>query len=133
MKDESICHGIVESLPYPVVFVDLDHVIRYMNKAARYHYCEERGHPVLVGRSLFDCHFNPASEQLIRTLVDGFRRDAKERFLKVNDRNLRLYVSPVRSTDGKLIGYYERFEMNLCLTPEPNRRIQRSADAPVDA
>ncbi len=112
---QMICHAIVESMPYPVVFVGLDHVIRYMNPAAIFHYCHERGHPSLVGRSLFDCHFNPASRKQITAMVRKFRKDAKEVYLKVNDRNLRVYVSPVRSSNGRLIGYYERFELNLCL------------------
>ena len=121
MNTDAICRGIVWSNPYPVVFVDLNHVVRYMNRAARYHYCEERGHGDLVGKSLFDCHFNPASEQQIRRIVDGFRRDSKEIHLKVSDRNLRVYVAPVRAENAELIGYYERFELNLALDREPAR------------
>ena len=113
---QSICVAIVESLPYPVVFVDLEHIIRYMNPAARYHYCQERGHKDLVGRCVFDCHSNPASTEQIKAIVQRFRSDSKELFLKVNDRNLRVYVTPVRSSKGDLIGYYERFEMNLALS-----------------
>ncbi len=112
MNQQSICHAIVESLPYPVVFVDLDHTIRYVNRAARYHYGQERGLDGLVGRSIFDCHFEPASHERIRAVVEGFRRDAKEVFEKVSSRNLRAYISPVRTADGELIGYYERFELN---------------------
>lgn len=118
---QMICRAIVESLPYPVVFVDLDHIIRYLNPAARYHYYQERGHKDLVGRSVFDCHANPASKKQIEEIVRRFRSDSKELFLKVNDRNLRVYVTPVRSSKGELIGYYERFEMNLSLR---NQRTQ---------
>ena len=121
MNTSSICHSIVESFPYPVVFVDLDHVIQYMNRAAVYHYCGERGQKDLIGRSLFDCHFNPGSREQIGAVVERFKKDAKEMFLKVNDRNLRLYISPVRSPDGDLIGYYERFEMNLYIDHIPAR------------
>ncbi|MBC8393644.1 MAG: PAS domain-containing protein [Deltaproteobacteria bacterium] len=117
MNTHSICESIVASLPYPVVFVDLDHVIQYMNPAAKHHYCTERGHGKLVGKSLFDCHFNPASQVQIETAIDKFKKDAKEFFLKVNDRNLRVYVSPVKTPEGELVGYYERFEMNLQLPP----------------
>jgi hypothetical protein len=28
-------------------------------------------------------------------------------------RNQRLYITPVRNAQGELIGYFERFEMNL--------------------
>ena len=113
MNDQEICHAIVESLPYPVVFVDMEHIIRYMNRAARYHYCEERGHADLIGHSVFDCHANPTSANQIKAVVEKFRKDAKEVFLKVSDRNLRVYMTPVRSREGTLIGYYERFEMNV--------------------
>jgi DUF438 domain-containing protein len=117
MNTQSICESIITSFPYPIVFVNLDHVIQYMNPAAKYHYCTERGHGDLTGKSIFDCHFSPASREQIETAVDGFRKDAKEFFLKVNDRNLRVYVSPVKSPEGELVGYYERFEMNLQLPP----------------
>lgn len=119
MNENEICSAIVESLPYPVVFVDLDNVIRYVNRAARYHYYEERGHAKLVGKSLFDCHFNPASKEQIEAIVERFRQDAKEFLLKVDDRNYRVYICPVKTRAGELIGYFERFEMNLCLQRQP--------------
>ena len=117
MNSEFICKAIVDGIPYPVVFVDVQHIIRYMNRAAVYHYCTERGQPDLVGKSIFDCHFNPASREHIERVVEGFKHDAKEVYLKVNDRNLRIYITPVRAEGGELLGYYERFEMNLYLRP----------------
>jgi len=113
MDENLICRSIVECFPYPVVFVDLTHTIRYMNRAARYHYHEERGHSDLIGRSLFDCHHEQASRKKIEQFLEVFKKDSKERFLGVSDRNMRIYVSPVRGPEGELIGYYERFEMNL--------------------
>ena len=117
MDKQLICKAIVDGNPYPVVFVDSQHVIRYMNRAAVYHYCTERGQPDLLGKSIFDCHFNPSSRERIEHVVDRFKKDAKEVYLKVNDRNLRVYITPVRGEDGKLLGYYERFEMNQYLDP----------------
>ena len=53
MIQSEIMQAILESLKDPMVFVDLNHVIRYMNKAACNHYKEgER----LLGRSLLECH-----------------------------------------------------------------------------
>jgi len=66
-----------------------------------------------VAQSVFDCHFSPASRKQITEAVKRVKKDAKERYLKVNDRNLRVYISPARSPKGQLIGYFERFEMNL--------------------
>ena len=113
MDEKLICSSIVECLPYPVVFVDLTHTIRYMNRAARFYYHEERGHSNLIGQSIFDCHYKQASCEKIEAFVEYFEKDSKEKFLGVSDRNLRIYVSPVRGPEGDLIGYYERFEMNL--------------------
>ncbi len=41
------------------------------------------------------------------------KKDGKEIFLKVNARNQRLYMQPVRDESGRLIGFFERFELNL--------------------
>lgn len=117
MNKHLICESIVSSLPYPVVFVDLNHVIQYMNPAAKYHYYTERGHSNLIGKSIFGCHHNSSSKVRIESAINNFRKDSKEFFLGLTDRNLRVYVSPVRSPEGELIGYYERFEMNLQLPP----------------
>lgn len=127
MDTSCICTALMDGFPYPIVFVDTDHIIRYLNRAAQYHYCIERGQRDLLGKSLFDCHFNPASREMIEAVVEKFKKDAKECFLKVNDRNLRVYITPVLSDDKVLIGYYERFEMNLQL-PVPAQQ-----GAPVDA
>jgi DUF438 domain-containing protein len=93
-------------------------IIRYLSRAAVYHYCSERGLPDLVGKSIFDCHFNPASREHIERVVEGFKHDAKEVYLRVDERNLRIYITPVRAESGELLGYYERFEMNLYLRPQ---------------
>ena len=117
MNTQLICESIVSSFPYPVLFVDLNHVIQYMNPAAEYHYYTERGHKNLIGQSLFDCHQDSASKNRIEAAVEKFKKDSKEVFLGLTDRNMRIYVSPVRNPEGELIGYYERFEMNLQLPP----------------
>lgn len=113
MNENEICKAIVDRNPYPIVFVDANHVIQYLNQAAVYHYCTERGHDDLVGKSLFDCHFNPISQKKIVQVIDKFKKDAKEVYLHVNDKNLRVYITPVLSDFGEFLGYYERLEMNL--------------------
>jgi DUF438 domain-containing protein len=131
MDTAQICTAITDSFPYPIVFADVKHVIRYTNRAAQYHYCTERGHDDLLGKSLLDCHFNPASREMIEAIISKFKKDAKELFLKVNDRNQRVYITPVLDGKKNLIGYYERFEMNLSLQPigqqgpAPNTSNQR--------
>lgn len=113
MDREKMLSSILDSYPYPIVFVDCDHVIRYLNKRAEYHYYQERGYRDLIGKSIFACHQNPKSEEMIKLIVDQLKNHAQEVFFKVNHRNERIYIVPVRGENGVLIGYFERFEMNL--------------------
>lgn len=112
MGEEKIAAAVLDSLPYPVVFVDCGHVIRYMNKMARYHYLSERGYSDLVGKSIFACH-NSHSEGKIREAVEKLKNHGNEIFLGVSVKNQRIYINPVRDENGELIGYFERFELNL--------------------
>ena len=128
MDKARICTAITDSFPYPIVFADVEHIIRYLNRAAYYHYCIERGYDDLIGKSLFDCHFNPASREMIETVIKQFKKDAKEQFLKTNDRNQRIYITPVLDDNKNLVGYYERFELNLYLQPTINKLLQQKSD-----
>ncbi|MBP1759328.1 MAG: Phospho-N-acetylmuramoyl-pentapeptide-transferase [Firmicutes bacterium] len=110
---EKMLSYILDSYPYPIAFVDCDHVIRYLNKRAEYHYYQERGYRDLIGKSIFDCHQNPKSVEMIKSVVEQLKNHANEVFLKVSPRNERIYIVPVRDENGDLIGYFERFEMNL--------------------
>ena len=112
MTPDAICKAIVDSSPYPVVYVDLDHVIRYLNPMAVFHYQTERGYADLLGRSLFDCHTDQSKEKILQA-VEHLKRGGQEILLMVNVKNHRVYISPVRDPEKKLIGYYERFELNL--------------------
>ena len=54
MEKIEMLEGILNSYPYPIVFVDNDYIIRFINKNAQYHYYEERGYKNLIGKSLFE-------------------------------------------------------------------------------
>ena len=112
MTPDAICKTIVDSWPYPLVYVDLDHVIRYLNPMADYHYQTERGYSDLLGQSLFNCHTEQSKEKILQA-VEHFKKGGQEILLLVNVKNHRVYISPVRNSEKKLIGYYERFELNL--------------------
>ena len=112
MDELKMLRSLLDSIPYPVVFIDTDHIIRYLNKRAKYHYYQERGYSELVGKSLFECHSEKSAEMIKKT-VEKFRNHHYEVFLGVNVRNERTYIVPVRDEEGGLIGYYERFEKNL--------------------
>ena len=42
MEMDVIMKGILDSYPYPIVFVDDTYTIRSMNRYAEYHYYQER-------------------------------------------------------------------------------------------
>ena len=107
-----IMSHILDSIPYPILFVDCDHIIRYMNNSAKYHYYTEKGYKDLIGKSLLDCH-NEQSRGKIIEAVEKLKNHGNEIFLGVSVKNQRMYINPVRDENGELIGYFERFELNL--------------------
>ena len=102
---------ILDAIPYPILFVNTDHVIRFLNKRAKYHYYQERGYRDLIGKSLFDCHTELSKEKIL-PIIEKLKNHGQEVFLTVNVRNERIYVTPVRDEQGELVGYFERFELN---------------------
>jgi DUF438 domain-containing protein len=109
--EEKTLQAILDAIPYPVVFVDPDHIIRFLNRNARYHYYQERGYRDLIGKSLFDCHKEPSKEKILE-MVEKLKNHSQEIFMTVNVKNQRIYLAPVRDEDGEFIGYFERFELN---------------------
>jgi DUF438 domain-containing protein len=105
MSDASLLTAILDSLPEPILVADTDHIIRYMNRAAIAHY---KGGETLLGQSLLDCH-NPRSQEIILRVLEELRSGTEEQFIYENDR-YRVYMRAVRSADGRLLGYYERYE-----------------------
>lgn len=105
MSDASLLAAILDSLPEPILVADPDHVIRYMNRAAVAYY---KGGETLLGRSLLECH-NPRSQEIILQVLEDLREGTEERFIYENERH-RVYMRAVRSPDGNLLGYYERYE-----------------------
>lgn len=112
MDELTIIRGIADSFPYPIVFVDNEYIIRFMNRYARYYYHQERGYGELIGKSLFDCHNNASSRERIQAAYEKMKRDGKEVYIGVNTRNQRYYMQGVRDGEGNLIGFFERFELN---------------------
>ena len=66
---ENIFKGILNALDFAIVFVNVTHIITFMNKAAIEHY-KDQGGENLVGKSIFSCH-NEKSKMLI---LDGFKK-----------------------------------------------------------
>ena len=99
-------------MPYPVLFVDCQHIIRYMNNNAKHHYYTERGYKDLIGKCLFECH-KESSKEIIIAAFEKIKNHGNEIFIGVNVKNQRIYINPVRDENGELVGYFERFELNL--------------------
>lgn len=113
MEQFEIMEGILNSYPYPIVFVDKDFVIRYMNQCAQYHYYQERGYKDLIGKSIFECHDSEMAKEKIKKGFESICRNGKPIFVGVNIKNLRIYMQGVKNQAGEWIGFFERFELNL--------------------
>lgn len=112
MTREEMMACILDSVPYRIVFVDTDHIIRYMNREAKHHYYAVCGYSDLIGKSIFECHSEKSKEMLIAA-VEKLKNHGNEIYLGVSVYNERKYINPVRDENGELIGYFERFERNL--------------------
>ena len=102
---------IVESLPMPVLFCDTGHVIRYLNKAAKYHYYEARPHPDLIGRNIQLCH-KPETWDIVLKLYEQMKNEdlSEARVGTSRPEGYRIYMTAVRDENGELVGYLQRFE-----------------------
>jgi DUF438 domain-containing protein len=107
MMDLTLMAAIADSLTTPITFADTGHVIRYMNKAAIEQYAK-RGGAALVGTSVLNCH-NEQSQATILAIFEEMRSGLDERLIS-DTPTRRIYMRAVRDSDGRLVGYYERFE-----------------------
>lgn len=105
MTEPTLLAAILDSLVEPVLLADTDHVIRYMNRSALAYY---EGGESLSGRSLMDCH-NAHSQRKIRETLAELQAGAEERLISANSQR-RVYMRAVRDAEGRLLGYYERYE-----------------------
>lgn len=107
MLEEATLRAILDSLPEEIILVGPDHVIRYMNRFAKEQYAKEGGE-ALLGRSIFECH-NERSCALIREAWARLVAGEEEVLVSENEKR-RLYIRRVRDPEGRLLGYYERYE-----------------------
>lgn len=105
MINATLMAAILNSLKDPLLFADTEHVIRYMNKAAIAYYYEGAS---LIGRSLLECNNQQSQRTIIEVLV-ALQGGEEERLITDNEEH-RIYMRAVRDTDGRVLGYYERYE-----------------------
>ena len=96
---------LLDSWNKPVVFVDTDHRIQYMNKPARRHYSKWGD---VIGKSIFDCH-NADSRKTIEEVFARFAEGTREVMITDSPKH-RVYMRAVRDEEGRVIGYYERYD-----------------------
>ena len=102
-----VLKGILDAYVYEVVFVDRNHIVRYMNQAA----IERYGERVQVGRSIFNCH-NENSKSKIEEFLKRADEGENEMFEILNTKHgEREFFVPVRDFQGHVIGYFERHEV----------------------
>jgi DUF438 domain-containing protein len=103
--DKNLFPYFLNSMKNPFMFVDTEHIIRYMNKAAISHY--EKGEK-LLGTNVLDCH-NETSQKIILEIFEKMKNGLDEEMITDNEKH-RIYMRAVRDDDGNLLGYYERYE-----------------------
>lgn len=108
MDKQKLLH-LLDSINFPIVFVDTKHVIRYTNKKANERYIEQKGDSDLIGKSVLDYHKSESKEKLIK-LFERMLNGEDEIYLTLSDEKEHIYMVAVRDEKGDLIGYYERFE-----------------------
>lgn len=104
---KNICCAILDGLNEPIVFVDTHHIIRYMNAQAAAQY-QKKGGYALLGRNVLDCH-NASSHKKIMEVFARMRSGADEEAIYQQPGRI-VYMRAVRDPEGKLLGYYERYE-----------------------
>ena len=96
----------------PLVFVDHNHIIRYLNKPAKKKYAK---YGDVIGKSLLDCH----NENSCRLIKEGFARlqTGAEEVLLSDTPKSRYYIHAVRDENGNLLGYYDRYDPPIKTNP----------------
>ena len=107
-----ILKSILDAIPYQIVFTDCDHIIRFMNKQAEIDFADRN--PSILNRSLLEYH-NENSNKMILGFMEHFRSEGGELFEKVNDKNQKVYITPIGNEGGNLLGYFERYESNISM------------------
>ena len=105
-----IYQAILDSVKYPIVFIDNDNIIRYLNRSAKVRYYEKRGYSDLIGKSILDCH-NPISANQITEAHERLQKGENEVYLEPDKNQEKVTVIVgVRDVGGILLGYYARSE-----------------------
>lgn len=115
---KGVLAAILDAYPYEVVFVDREHIVRYLNRRARERYGEGPHARVKVGRPIFACHSEATRKKIEELLARADAAapgdaDHDEIFEALNTKTgEREFFVPVRDADGAVVGYFERHEVS---------------------
>ena len=96
---------LLNSIKDPILFADTDHIVQYMNKVAIEHF--EDGEELLQS-NLLKCH-NEKSQKIMIEILAEMQNGLEEKLI-TDDEKHRIFMRSVRDNDGKLLGYFERYE-----------------------
>lgn len=106
-----IMESILDSIEYPIIFIDINGIIKYLNKRAREEYYQRRKIRNLLGKEIYHCHPPQAKETLKKAFNDLSESGEEELYLYESHKvKSKLYLRAVRNKDGELIGFYQRYE-----------------------
>ncbi len=100
-------HGILETLPFELTFVDADDTVAYFNKLDK-HKVFARTRSV-IGRKVEKCH-PKKSVDTVQQIVEGFKNkthDKAEFWINMGDETIMIRYFPVYDDDGVYMGVCE--------------------------
>lgn len=103
--EKSFYQSLLNSVKDPILFADTNHIVQYMNKAAIAHYSEGE---TLLKTNLLKCHNEESQKMMIEILAE--MQNGLDEKLITDNAKYRIFMRAVRDDNGKLIGYFERYE-----------------------
>ncbi len=109
MEEYKYIKEIVDSWPTSILCCDMEHRIRYMNRAAKQHYYGARTYDDLIGTDVFRYHKPETREKILQLLEELKAGGGAKRMGTVKGEGYRVYLVPVRTDEGELVGYCQTF------------------------
>ena len=95
MEEYKYIKEIVDSWPTSILCCDMEHRIRYMNRAARQHYYGARSYDDLIGTDVFKYHKPETREKILVLLEELKAGGGAKRMGTVKGEGYRVYLVPV--------------------------------------
>jgi len=103
--EKSFYTALLNSMKDPILVADTNHIVQYMNNATIKHYDEGKS---LLQSNLLSCH-NEESQKIMIDILAEMQNGLEEKLITDNEKH-RIFMRAVRDENGKLIGYFERYE-----------------------